>query len=300
MPITNKTAIVMVAVAAFIGMPALAAPPTFPSSWTGCYVGINGGYGWSNGSSGYNDTNIYGDPINFVPAPFSIFGTPNLVFITRPGSTGGSGGIAGGTGGCNFQITKQWLIGFEADMDAAHIAGSGNNSANSGPRGQFALGAANVPPFGVGYVLSGVNALGTANEQINLQWLSTIRARGGLLVADHLLLFATGGLALGGINSQGSVNVYNNLVATGLTLTNAWSGSTTSTRVGGTVGAGLEWAVSGPFSVKAEYLFYTFGNVSHPLTCSLACNPTIYPTLGNASSSVYGNIARIGVNYKFW
>lgn len=273
-----------------------------PYSWAGCYVGVNGGYGWNSGSSSYNDANATGDPINFVPAPFSIFGTPKLSFIPTPSSTGGSGGLVGGTGGCNLQ-SRQWVVGVEADLDWAHISGTSSTSANSGP-GQFAIGAANVPPLGVGFTLSGTNALGTATEQNTLQWFSTVRARGGVLVSDRLLVFATGGLALGGINSQGSVNIYNNFVS-GLTLTNVWSGSTTSTRLGGVIGGGLEWALWDRTTVKAEYLWYTFGNVSHPLNCTLngtaGCGfPDVYPTLGNTSSSVYGSVVRVGLNYKLW
>jgi outer membrane immunogenic protein len=271
---------------------AQAAPPTPSSAWTGCYVGVNGGYGWNNGSSSYNDTNTIGDPINFLPSAVGFFGflTP-ISYIPTPSGTGGSGGLVGGTGGCNYQI-RQWVVGFEADMDWAHIGGSSNNSANSGAK-QFEIGP---------LAFSGVGVLGTAVESTTLQWLSTIRARGGLLVSDRLLLFATGGLAVGGINSQGSVNIFSGPFGS---LSSVWSGSTTTTKVGGAVGGGLEWAVSAPLSLKAEYLFYTFGSVSHPLNCSFyigfpACPNGIFPTLGSTNSSVYGSIVRVGLNYKFW
>jgi outer membrane immunogenic protein len=268
----------------------MALPPTPSSSWAGCYVGLNGGYGWNNGTSKYQDSNTIGDPINFLPA---FAGTP-VAYISTPSGTGGSGGVVGGTGGCNFQ-RQQWIVGFEADMDWAQFSGNSNTSALSGAGAQIEIGPG---------VYAGPNALGTASEQINLQWLSTIRARGGLLVSDRLLLFATGGLALGGINSQGSVNIFQG--ATPSSGSSAvWSGSTTAIRVGGVVGGGLEWALSSPFTVKAEYLFYTLGNVSHPLNCSsengvAPCLNDVFPVLGNTSSSVFGSIVRVGVNYKFW
>jgi outer membrane immunogenic protein len=260
--------------------------PVATHDWSGCYAGLNGGYGWTNGSSNYQDTNTIGDPINFLPSFVNIFGgTIPLAYVPTPSATSGSGGLVGGTGGCNFQI-RQWVLGFEADMDWAHISGSDSKSANSGTV-QFEEGPG---------TFSGVRTLGTATESTTLRWLSTIRARGGLAISNRLLLFATGGLAVGGINTQGSVSVFSGAFGS---LSNVWSGSTTVARVGGVVGGGLEWAVSSPLSLKAEYLFYTFGNVSHPLSCSVGCFPDAFPALGSTSSSVYGSIVRVGVNYKF-
>lgn len=259
--------------------------------WAGCYVGVNGGYGWNNGSSTYRDANSTADPINFLPNPAD----PNpIAYLPTPGGTGGSGGLVGGSGGCNYQI-KQWVVGFEADIDWANISGSSSTSAFTGPTGQFDIGPG---------VYTGINTPGVASEQNTLRWLSTFRARGGVLVSDRLLLFATGGLALGGINSQGSVTTY-----LGTTTSSppgiVWSGSTTSTRVGGVVGGGLEWALSAPLTFKAEYLWYTLGNVSHPLNCSyenglVPCGTDVYPTLGSTNSSIFGSIVRVGLNYKLW
>jgi outer membrane immunogenic protein len=261
-----------------------------PYSWSGCYVGANGGYGWNNGSSSYRDSNSTPDPINFIPPTPSIFGTPVLAYIPTPSGTAGSGGLAGGGAGCNWQ-SQQWVYGIEGDFDWANISGTSSISANSGP-GQFQIGPG---------TFNGIHTLGTASEQVSLRWLSTIRARGGVLVSDRLLVFATGGLALGGINSQGSVDTYSGAFGA---LSNVWSGSTTSTRVGGVVGGGLEWALWDRVSVKAEYLWYTFGNMSHPLNCSMnntvGCSFTdVYPTLGSTSASVFGSIVRVGLNYKF-
>jgi outer membrane immunogenic protein len=264
--------------------------------WSGCYVGVNGGYGWNSGNSSYRDANSIGDPINFLPAPVILFmgipfAPPPLSYIPTPSGTSGSGGLAGATGGCNSQHA-QWVVGFEADIDWANISGTANTSANSGAK-QFGIGLGTY---------SGVTTPGTASEQVSLRWLSTIRARGGVLVSDRLLVFATGGLALGGIDSQGSVDIYSGAFGA---LSSAWSGSNSVVKVGGTVGGGLEWALWDRTSLKAEYLWYTFGNVSHPLNCSYnngfpCAGGSEFPTLGSTNSSVYGSIVRIGLNYKFW
>ncbi len=69
-----------------------AAPPVF--SWTGFYVGVNGG--WGGGSSG-------GD-----------FGSP-------------TGGLVGGTVGYNYQV-GQFVAGLEGDWDWADLNKSGVNT----------------------------------------------------------------------------------------------------------------------------------------------------------------------------
>jgi outer membrane immunogenic protein len=64
------------------------APPPF--SWTGFYVGINGGYGWGNVKTddGAGDTTALNS----------------------------NGGIVGGTFGFNYQI-NQFVVGFDGDID---------------------------------------------------------------------------------------------------------------------------------------------------------------------------------------
>ena len=106
----NKVAIAIAAIAALIGTPALAAdmavkapPPPVAApaySWTGFYIGGNGGYAW-------------GSSVQFF--------------------TGGGGGTTyrynidgwegGGTLGYNWQI-QQWVLGVETDFSGSHISGS--------------------------------------------------------------------------------------------------------------------------------------------------------------------------------
>ena len=89
--------------AADLPRPAYKAPfrnPVYvaPFSWTGLYVGINGGYGW---------------------------GKTNWTF-TGIGSTGDfntKGGLVGGTVGYNLQ-TGAYVFGIEGDFDASWIKGS--------------------------------------------------------------------------------------------------------------------------------------------------------------------------------
>jgi outer membrane immunogenic protein len=144
-----------------------------------------------------------------------------------------------------------------------------------------------------------MDSIATANEQVSLRWLSTIRARGGIALQDRVLLYATGGLAVGGVNSQGSV-----ITEPGMPGAVIWNGSNSTVKAGYVVGGGIEWAFYDRWTAKAEYLWYNLGNVSHPLNFSsengvAPCGTDVYPTLGSTSSSVFGSIVRVGVNYKF-
>jgi outer membrane immunogenic protein len=266
-------------------------------SWAGCYVGVNGGYGWNNGRTSYqNDPNtpFAADPINFVPDPFAAMFGGTDAYIATPSATHGAGGLFGGGAGCNWQ-TQQWVYGVEADVDWAHIAGSNTTSTFSGPNSGFGIG----PGSGT----SSIDNTGTANEQVSLRWLSTIRGRAGFAVQDRILLYATAGVAIGGINTQGSVTTSSPFP---LFINPAWTGSDSTVKAGGVIGGGAEWAFSDHWTAKAEYLWYDLGHVSHQLNCTATNFPAavcsaggLYPTLGDATSSVFGSIIRVGINYKF-
>jgi outer membrane immunogenic protein len=87
-----------------IGKAPIMVAPAF--SWTGCYLGAQGGYSWGN--TGY-DLNI--------PA------TPNSGFDFKL-----RGGVAGGHVGCNYQFNN-FVIGIEGDAEWNGLSG------NDGGRG---------------------------------------------------------------------------------------------------------------------------------------------------------------------
>jgi outer membrane immunogenic protein len=75
--------------------PAMA--PPFGYSWTGIYLGINGGYGW-----GRSEQFLLGSTA--TTQPYNI-----------------EGGLVGGTLGVNWQVTN-WVLGVEMDADWANIS----------------------------------------------------------------------------------------------------------------------------------------------------------------------------------
>ena len=103
-------------------------------------------------------------------------------------------------------------------------------------------------------------------------WLSTVRGRLGY-AADRFMPYVTGGAAFGDIRAS----------------TPGFAGANT-TNAGWTVGAGLEFAIAGNWTAKAEYLYVNLGKLS----CGLSCGPLVTDNV-----SFTTNIVRAGVNYRF-
>jgi outer membrane immunogenic protein len=103
-------------------------------------------------------------------------------------------------------------------------------------------------------------------------WLSTVRGRAGYAFGG-VLPYVTGGLAVGDIRAA----------------TPGFVGAT-NTSAGWTAGAGVEFALPGNWSAKAEYLYVDLGKFN----CGTACNG-----LPTDNVSMHDNVVRAGVNYRF-
>jgi outer membrane immunogenic protein len=183
-------------------------PPVF--TWSGIYIGGNGGY--SFGTT-----------------------TPSIGALSGAGfSTNGI--FAGGTIGGNYQ-TGLFVFGVEGDFDWDNIKGN--------------------PSACVGC-------------QVSSTWLATVRGRVGV-AWDHLLFYGTAGAAFQNVK----------FAITAPPLTTALA--STVTAIGWTAGAGVEYALSPNWSVKAEYLYANFNN----------------QTIGPGTFTLIENIVRGGVNYRF-
>jgi outer membrane immunogenic protein len=77
-----------------------------------------------------------------------------------------------------------------------------------------------------------------------------------------------------------------------VTATTTAVASSNTTRTGWVVGGGAEWAISGPWSAKLEYLFMDLGTVN---TSFAGPGPF---TLVTTSSRITDNIVRVGINYR--
>jgi len=103
-------------------------------------------------------------------------------------------------------------------------------------------------------------------------WLSTVRGRAGYAFGG-ILPYLTGGLAAGDIRA---------------TVPGFASDSTTN--AGWTVGGGLEIALPGNWSAKAEYLHVNLGRFNCGLDCGVSPTDNV---------SMHDDIVRAGLNYHF-
>jgi outer membrane immunogenic protein len=104
-------------------------------------------------------------------------------------------------------------------------------------------------------------------------FLATARGRVGYAI-DRWMPYVTGGLAIGNIRTT-TPNF------AGIDQTNA----------GWTVGAGVEFAIVGNWTAKAEYLYVDLGTANCGVTCG-------FPAVGN-NVGLTTNVVRGGINYRF-
>lgn len=244
------------------------APTMAAYSWNGFYVGVNAGYAWTQNSTHYSYR--LGD--NPGPDDIAEFNAAGLVPQGFRGNRGGF--IGGGQVGYNYQ-TGALVLGIEADFQYLDVKRRSNQATS------FTDGADS-------------STIVTAAES-GVEWLGTVRARAGVAF-DRTLIYATGGLAYGRLTNRTSIT------ATGMVdnvaYAGAWRGSKGDTRVGWTIGAGVEYALTQNVTLKAEYLYYDLGRTSYAISGG-SSDPTEGFLGGTARHKETGSIARAGLNWKF-
>jgi outer membrane immunogenic protein len=131
----------------------------------------------------------------------------------------------------------------------------------------------------------GSAAIGTTpyyNVSPSLDYLGTVRGRVGYAF-DRWLVYATGGLAYGGGSTPSSASAYP------YTLPD-------TSRIGYTVGGGVEYALTDHVSVKVEGLYVDLGRHTPGTTYFDATTPAYYGT--GRSDNGFG-LVRAGLNYRF-
>jgi len=235
--------------------PVMAPAPWY--DWTGFYVGLNGGYSWGRSAT------------DFSVAGVSVFsGTQKL-----------NGWVAGGQAGYNWQFNRNWIFGIEADLQA------------TGQKGTLNIPGVTVCPLVVIAVVPCVTT--AASFEQKMPWFGTARARLGFEPADRWMLYVTGGLAFGEVDTTATVTTSTAFPGGPVLATASAAASANTTRAGWTVGGGAEWVISGPWTAKVEYLYVDLGNVSNTSAGLGAFAPLA------ASSHITDNIVRLGVNYRF-
>jgi outer membrane immunogenic protein len=227
-------------------------------NWTGFYLGGNIGYSWGKSNDSSTLTN-----------------TAGTVLFASTSNTDLNGIVGGAQIGYNWQM-QGWVWGLEADIQGTDEKGTRNFICPTGVC---------TPTFGQIAVFPGPAVPVALSQKID--WFGTVRARGGVLVTPKVLLYATGGLAYGEVDSSATIGLVPSVFPT-----------TSTTNVGWTVGAGIEGAIGGNWTAKLEYLYVDLGKV----------NGSFLTTIGglgggvlssNYSSHVTDNILRVGINYRF-
>ncbi|MBI4724554.1 MAG: porin family protein [Rhodomicrobium sp.] len=230
------------------------------TAWTGFYLGINGGYGGSDGLRFRNDTFWAGElpPDNNL---HRVFGTTDL-----------SGGFGGGQIGYNLQ-SGAFVYGIEADIQGSGMTGRGTRSEV----------APAADPF--------LYRLNTAGVDVN--YFGTVRARLGYAFGGTLI-YATGGFAYGGVDTTFTYADEDiNNVRFAARATNS------DTQTGWTVGGGIEVKLSPSWSLKGEYQFVDLGSFSDTRPLIVPDNVwRPYDTLRHESDVEFHTV-RVGLNYSF-
>jgi outer membrane immunogenic protein len=274
------------------------APIVAVYDWTGFYVGGNVGYSWGRSSTNEAFTDaLAGTILSAATAKFNLNGV-----------------IGGGQAGYNWQRDK-WVFGLEADIQGSGEKGSTNAVCPGNP-------TVFTPPFGSSTVAAvssacslghaGDTNIGNVNGQAvtnslseKIEWFGTFRGRIGPTITPTILAYVTGGLAYGSVKATDTVSGTNVTNPGGqgvnggtvLTPVNGAFGSS-STRVGWTVGAGIEGAIGGNWTAKLEYLYIDLGNVSGSFITPVVGPSGAFVT-ASYNSHVTDNILRVGVNYRW-
>jgi outer membrane immunogenic protein len=253
-----------------------APPPAF--SWTGFYVGADVGGAWARSDGRWDPMDNFDqpDPAYFGEQPIS-------------GGMTGSGVLAGGHVGYNYQFARSWVAGIEADWSWSNAKAKLDQTWVS-----------TDPIAHPGLVRPGAHT----TLETDLNSIATIRARAGYLVTPSLLLYGTGGFALADADlkavAQNEPDHDPRYIAP--MSASKWVS-------GYVVGGGLEYAFQNRWSLRAEYLFYRLNTSDSTIAgdpsdatgnfCRTGCANPVFPS-GFTRSDTDVQAARVGVSYKFY
>ena len=198
----------------------------------------------------------------YVPGYFSN------ILASGPGTASDSTFTGGVQAGYNIQ-TGTLVLGVETDINSFRIR-AGRSVSN---------GAFPANPF-------------TISDTVETDWLYTFRGRIGVTLGSNIMAYVTGGLAVSDLHHG---HTYRDSAAPVF----AEATGTSSTKVGWTIGGGLEWALDRNWTFKGEYLYVDLGSVDSGGTLINTATGGPAGASFNHSADLTAHIARVGINYKF-
>jgi outer membrane immunogenic protein len=235
-------------------------------SWTGCYIGAQAGVGW-----GHKDISEPAEPFfQYFAPPDSPIGVDQSV-----------GFIGGGQIGCDYQFAANWVVGARGDFSWAHIDGQASDPFFAGKDG------------GPITLTAKTNALASATGRLGYAW-------------DRAMLYGIGGVAwahdkyaIQDLSFWGAGLSQTFCANNAFTATQPCNPQGSETRLGWTVGVGLEWAFTDSWSILFEFNHYDFGTRSVTLTDpSGAGAGVLVPVSGTVDIKQRVEVVKIGINYR--
>jgi outer membrane immunogenic protein len=192
---------------------------------------------------------------------------------------------------CNLQFATNWVVGIEADASWANPQGGG--ASNQQTRSATLIG--NLPGFTTvvssnGFASSKTDFITTATGRLGYTFgrlgQGMVYAKGGAAWARDKYQF------YGQVSTTGCVQIVAAQCAVNATIVTPFNFAASETRLGWTVGAGVEWAFWDAWSVKLEYDYLDFGSRTVTFNDALFGAATI-----NVSEHI--SEVKLGVNYRF-
>ncbi len=284
-------------------MPVKAPPPPPPApvySWTGWYVGGNVGYSWGDAKTDLNGAGSVASSngiSGLFPFPIQFTGGSDTVRL--------KGAIGGPQFGYNYQLNSPWVLGFETDFQISGERGSGTFS--DAFLSALCTSGSSPPSACTGF---GAAVLGTATTTYTakIEWFGTLRGRIGFLLGDQFLIYGTGGLAYGRVQTSGITTFSGTVPVFSTSFAFNGSGfSDSKTNVGWTAGAGVEgrfaYWLPANWTWKLEYLYVDLGSLDAVSSFSGVIPPGLLPSPASGTTTTHthftDNIVRVGLNYQF-
>jgi outer membrane immunogenic protein len=248
---TLKTFFLGSAALAFMTLNAQAAdvetPQTELYDWSGFYIGASAGYVWADAD------------VDFEPTGAWIgSGFEDLIRGQASETLSPEGFVGGLKVGWATQLDRL-VLGIEGDFSYV--------DADDDSTGLFGI-------------------TGEIENEADLSWLSTLRARAGFTF-DKALIYATGGVALGDWDVSTKIVDLANPVDRVDFDKSEW-------KFGWVVGGGAEFALSDSWTLNAEYLYLDFGSISGDSAWSQGTTFT-----QKHEFDLTAQVVRAGISYHF-